>query len=279
MSRLALPLLLALALLGGPAMSGATGPRFVVYYSDAEPPEAFAPYDLLVLDSEHTPPLAPLAAAGKTLIGYLSVGEVEEHRAWFDAVKAEGLLLRENAVWRGSYFVDLRDGRWQRRVVEELIPMLKARGFHGVFLDTLDNPVELERAEPEKYPGMAAAAARLVRAIRERHPGFRIMMNRGFPLLPEVGDAIDWVLAESLSADYDFETKTYGPARPEDEAAILGMLAEAKKRHPKLGLLTLDYWNPDDPAGIARLYALQRGRGFAPYVATVELDRLVPEPP
>lgn len=42
--------------------------------------------------------------------------------------------------------------------------------------------------------------------------------------------------------------------------------------------MTLDYWNPADTAGLRRIYRAQRANGFLPYVATVELDRLVPEP-
>ncbi|MEG8042050.1 hypothetical protein QP164_04330 [Sphingomonas sp. LR59] len=42
--------------------------------------------------------------------------------------------------------------------------------------------------------------------------------------------------------------------------------------------MTLDYWNPADTTQIAALYARESAAGFSPYVATLALDRLMPEP-
>ena len=69
---------------------------WVVYYSDTAPSSAFEPYRLIVLDSHHHPPLRPLSDRGKTLLGYLSLGEVNEGRDYFVEVKAQGFLLQEN---------------------------------------------------------------------------------------------------------------------------------------------------------------------------------------
>ena len=76
--------------------------RWVVYYSDEAPLSAFEPYNLLILDSDYHPPLGPLAQRGKTLIGYISVGEVESERAHFAEVQAESILLQENENWERS---------------------------------------------------------------------------------------------------------------------------------------------------------------------------------
>jgi hypothetical protein len=43
-------------------------------------------------------------------------------------------------------------------------------------------------------------------------------------------------------------------------------------------VFTLDYWNPEDAAGIRRIYRTERANGFHPYVATIKLDRIVREP-
>ena len=59
----------------------------------------------------------------------------------------------------------------------------------------------------------------------------------------------------------------------------MAILKQAMTATPAPTVLTLDYWDPADKAGIAKLYAEQRGNGFSPYVSVVELDRLVPEPP
>jgi uncharacterized protein (TIGR01370 family) len=251
---------------------------WVVYYASTAPVETFAEYRLLVFDSDDHPPLAPLAKQGKTLLGYLSVGEVERNRAYFSTVRAEGLLLQENQNWPGSYFVDVRQARWKRRVLDELIPRILGQGFAGVFLDTLDNPPHLERTDPQKYRGMTAAATDLVTSIRRRYPAIRIMMNRGYELLPAVERDIDYVLGESVFTDYDFQTKKYGQVPRELYQEQVRLLTAARSRRPALQVFTLDYWYPTDAAGVARIYAEQRRNGFSPYVATIELDRVVKGP-
>ena len=252
--------------------------RWVVYYSDRASPQEFSEYSLIVLESQSYSRLRPLTDLGKPLLGYLSLGEVEAYRPYFEEVKAEKILLQENANWKGSYFVDLRDPRWTRRVVEQLIPGILRRGFDGLFLDTLDNAAYLERENPTRYRGMTAAAARLVRTIRLHYPTIKIMMNRAYEILPEVERQIDMELGESVLADYDAKTKTYRRVPEELYREQVRLLQAARKRRPELKVFTLDYWDPSDTVGIARIYREQRANGFEPYVATVELDRIVKEP-
>lgn len=270
--------LLAVLIVGSVPTTAAAG-EWVVYYSDRAAPEDFRPYRIAVLDADAHPPLRRLAAQGTVLLGYLSVGEVERHRAHYADVRAEGILHDENPNWPGSFYVDVRSRRWRDRVVHELVPRIIAKGFHGVFLDTLDNPPHLERTDPRRFAGMTRAAADLVKAIRARHPTILIMLNRGYEILPAVAGDIDMSLAESLLSGWDFAAKRPAPVPPAEHAAQLAVLRAAKAANPALRLFSLDYADPADTAGIARLYARQRADGFSPYVATVELDRIVPEPP
>jgi len=62
--------------------------RYCVYYNDEAPIEAFSPYDLIVLDSTYHPKLEGLIEQKKTLLGYISLGEVEGERDYFEQVKA-----------------------------------------------------------------------------------------------------------------------------------------------------------------------------------------------
>ena len=270
--------LAASVLLLTPLASAAEPGRFLVYYSDQAPVEAFEAYDLLVLDSRYHPPLEPLAHQGKTLLGYLSLGEINRDHPHFRAVQADGILLDENPHWKGSYRVDLRSRAWTRRVVEHLIPEILRQGFDGLFLDTLDDAPHLERLDPERFRGMTEAAARLVRTIRLHYPRAVIMVNRAYELLPGVERQIDLVLGESVRADYDFDAKRYFVVDDALYRTQVELLRQAKTRRPDLRVLTLDYWDPDDADGIAAIYREQRANGFEPYVATVELDRIVREP-
>lgn len=251
--------------------------RFVVYYADKAAPADFAPYRWAVLDADFHPPLAAIMAQGTATFGYLSAGEAERNRAYFPAIP-QRLLLDENPNWPGSFYADVRRPEWRALILDRLLPELLARGFQGVFLDTLDNPPFLEARDPRRFAGMTAAAAELVRAIRARHPNLPIMLNRAYELHAAAGAAVDIVLAESLLGGYDFARRAYVPVDAEGVRWGMARIGELQRAHPRVRVFTLDYWDPADIAGIRRLYATQRRHGFVPYVATIDLHRLVPEP-
>lgn len=252
--------------------------RYCVYYNDKAPTEAFASYDLIILDSEHHPYLAGLIQQKKEILGYISLGEVESERDYFEDVKEEGILLQENEHWPGSFYVDMRDPRWAKRVIEDLIPQILFQHFNGLFLDTLDNPGELERQDPEKYKGMVEASVQLVKLIRQHYPTIKIMMNRGYELLPSVTGTIDMVMGESVYADYNFDNKTYQHVPEDLYLSQVKILKDAQTLDPKLKVYTLDYWDPSDKKGIMDIYKTQRHNGFIPYVATIDLHKIIPEP-
>lgn len=252
--------------------------RYAVLYSDAAEPSALAAYQLLVLDSAVHPPLDPLKDREITLLGYLSLGEVEQYRPHYADVRAEGILLQENANWPGSFMVDLRDQRWTKRVLEELIPQILFKGFDGIFVDTMDNPFYLESLDPQANKGMGDAAVDLIRAIRRHFPDMPLMLNRGYPILDALPDQIHMIMAESLYTDYDFKKKKPGKADPAVYLQTVDRLRRAKVLNPKLKVYSLDYWDPKDSVGVREIYRIQRANGFIPYVSELQLNRLIPEP-
>lgn len=265
-------------LLSSLATQAADYAPWVVYYRGSEPARSFFDYRLAVFDADHHPPLEPLLDRDIWLLGYISLGEMESWRPDFAAVKASGVLLDENPHWPGSYFVDLRNPTWRQRILDRLAPAVWAQGFHGFFLDTLDDAGHLERLDPVRFKGMTEAAARLVHELRQRFPTARIMLNRAFELHAAVAQDIDFVLGESIHSVWSAEKKAYVLTADADYAAYVARLKDAQRRNPKLTVMTLDYWSPDDPAGIRRIYAAERAAGFLPYVATRSLDRIIPEP-
>lgn len=274
-------LFLAAALAVAAGIAGAASAaeeRWVVVYSEKPAVAEFRDYGLVVLDSVHHPPIRPLLEQKKTVIGYISLGEVENYRDYYKAVEAEGILYEKNPNWPDSRYIDVRDTRWSRRVIEELVPRLLHKGFQGIFIDTLDNPGELERRDPVKFKGMTEAAANLVKAVRRHYPRMYIMLNRSYEILPAVEGQIDAVLGESVFTEIDFEKKTYRLADAKTYQQQVKWLKEAKARRPALKIYTLDYWPPTDAAGIARIYAEQRKNGFIPYVSVKDLDRVLKEP-
>ena len=250
--------------------------RWAAYYSGDQPAQGLSEFQLLILDSDFHSGLAPLAK-DRTLLGYISIGEVESTRAHFNLAKAKGVLAGENENWKGSFFVDVRNAWWTDQV-KMLVRQTLQRGFHGVFLDTVDDAEYLEDKDSRVYGGMQDAMARLILEIRKEFPQIPIAVNRGYSLLPKIGSSIDYLLGECVRTDYDFGEKTYHRVPEKDYAEQVLILKKAKERNPKLTILTLDYWNPRDAAGIASIYKEQRANGFNPYVSIIELNKIIREP-
>lgn len=251
---------------------------WLTYYANEAPIEQFAPYNPIVLDSENHPPLEPLLAQKKELLGYIDLGEAEEWRSWFSYAKSHGLLVKENKDWPGSWIIDLRNPAWKNLLLDEVLPAILAKGFTGLFFDELDVSIALEQEDPVKYKGMTQAAAELVLAIHKRFPDKQLMMNRAYQIIHLVGHAIDYELAEDLYTTYDFEKKTYSMLSQEDVDWQMKFLNEGRRQFPHLVLFNLDYWYPDDTETIKKLYERSRRQCFRPYVSTIGLDKIIPEP-
>lgn len=225
-----------------PATGQAIAPiKWVVYYANELPASAFEDYDLLIFDHEAHPDLTPLKDAGKQVFGYISLGEVAQDRPYYADIKALGILRDENTSWPGSYFIDVRDSRWVKMVIEELVPLVLHRGFDGLFLDTLDNPPELERRDPRKNAGMTESATRLVKALKLHYPKVPLILNRGYEMLPKLAGVVDYVLGESVFADYDFTAKTYQRVPTDLYREQVAILKQTQTATPPPTILTLDY--------------------------------------
>ncbi|HYR84029.1 MAG TPA: endo alpha-1,4 polygalactosaminidase [Terriglobia bacterium] len=250
--------------------------RWAAYYSGIQPEDAFYGFKLLILDRDDHPPIASLQK-GRTLLGYISVGEAEKARGYFDRLQKQGLLVAENVNWPGSFYVDVRSPQWPEEI-KTLVRHVVNQGFNGVFLDTVDDAEYLENRDPDSCRGMKDAMAQLILDVRREFPDISIAVNRGYSILPQIDTSIDYVLGESVRAGYDFAAKTYRRIPEEQYLEQVETLKAAKRRNPKLTILTLDYWSPDDAKGISRIYQEQRDNGFSPYVATLKLDELIQEP-
>ncbi len=252
--------------------------QWVVYYRDALPSTAFEDYDIIVFDRDTHPSVRNLTAKGKTVLGYLSAGEAEQYRADFAQVQATHALMEENPNWPGHYVVDVRNPEWTRYLIEDVIPVILQRGFHGIFVDTLDSVEDLEVQNPEKYKGMIDASARMIKAIRHHYPTIKIMINRGFRVMPQIAQDVDYFLAEGILVNYDFEggNHTLFPDAIYEEY-VQKMLA-FKEAASHLQLVTLDYWDMEDTETVREIYRRHRVNGFLPYVTTIELDRVDAEP-
>ncbi len=252
--------------------------RWGVDYGAATDPVLARACALLVLEPHHPRPIAPLRGPGSSLLGYVSLGEVERSRPYFAEIDAAGALGVANPAWPDARMADLRHPAWRTTILKRIVPEILALGYDGLFLDTVDNAEAMERADPSANAGMIAAGAALITAIRARFPKIQIMLNRGYAVLSTVAPLIDHVLGEAMGSRWNFAEHRYELLSDADWQWQADRLRSAGKANPRLTLATLDYWDPADTVQVAALYARERAAGFRPYVATLALDRLISEP-
>src|SRR5262249_45911463 len=157
-------------------------------YGDRVPLELFAHYDRVVVDPGHmaTPPTGTRASA----FAYVSLGEVDGARPWAKDVPAK-LLRGKNATF-SSDVVDASSPERKTFVLDRVVEPLYAAGYRGLFFDTLDSYQKLSLTPPQAAAYVRGLAA-IVQALKQRHADVKIVLNRGFELLPTVAASVDGV--------------------------------------------------------------------------------------
>jgi polysaccharide biosynthesis protein PelA len=251
---------------------------WVVYYGQTADEQLLSTYDIVILDPGFLGSIELVKANGAQIYGYVSMGEVSTASPSFGRLSPH-VILEPNLDWPNVQRVDVRDLAWRNYILDEVIPSIVNSGFHGLMLDTLDTPIWLEQVDNQRFEGMRQAAINLVAAIRTRYPALKLIMNRGYSILPDVIDYLDAIIAESLLTMPD-ATKTGTLAvEPQHVKAQLELLTTAKNRSHPLPILSLDYSMPDDRKAIESLYKRELDLGHHPYVTTPLIDQIIQTPP
>lgn len=250
--------------------------RWAVYYAKELPAETFRDYDLVVFDRIYYPDFEKLKGR-TTVLAYVSLGEVHGDTDEHKLLAEQKSLMGTKSKWN-SYTVDITAKTWQK-IIEAQVEDAMNKGFDGIMLDTLDSALHLADMESEEKSARAQEAAiKIISDLHKHYPAMKIMLNRGFEILPRVASVIDYALGESMLATTDISTGQSSLFPPNTYQSTASRLTTARAAAPKLKLYTLDYWNMEDVEGLAKLYAIQRAHGFTPYVTTPDLRRHTPEP-
>ena len=100
-------------------------------------------------------------------LGYLSVGEADPRRPYWNEVRGAPFLVEPDPSWPENVRVDVRDRNWQELLLTREIPRLLDQGFDGLMLDTIDTAPYLEAKDPARFAGSRQA----LRDFRGADPG------------------------------------------------------------------------------------------------------------
>lgn len=264
-----------LLVLAGCAMPRPAPPAYknwAVYYGANAPAESFKGYDLLVFDADQHPDIATVKAQGSEVLAYISLAEIAEYRAYATRfIDQSNISIGYNDTWK-SHVIDVRAPQWQEFVVKEWLPSILAKGFDGVFLDTIDTALYWQQKD-EKNQHMDRAIIDTIIKMRSAMPAKkRIMVNRGFDILPDIARDIDIVLAESILVDAEAKENTY--FSDEIYQHYVDILQELKQKHSHLAIFALDYPRTIDKTAWLHICRRHQAHGFTPYISTMDLQQI-----
>jgi len=265
---LAVPALASVALATGGCGASTyhlRGPSTGFYYGEAPPVDQLAALDQVVLEplTAPAPRLKELHSRGSRALAYLSVGEVARTRPWFSEIKP-AWIIGENNAWNS---VILDQGNPEvREFLLGLAQRFWKQGFRGFFLDTTDSHLLALGKKPRERQIWEAGLVKFIKALGKRFGGGRILVNRGFEVLPRVAKVIHGVVAESLYAAWDQESKRFAHVPAPARRWLRTQLRLARR----LGLpVTVIDYLPAEQRHKARATARRiADEGFVPWIAS-----------
>ncbi len=250
---------------------------FVLYNDESGVPADFRweTYDMAILDPDIHPDLAK-APDELILIAYVSIGIIVNYRSFWPAIKGAPWLIKIPGVKKERYYADVRDPAWKEILIGQVIPEILQKGFHGIFMDTLDVPLFLENEYPDKYPGSKKALADLIHEIRRAYPDLILVSNNAYEILPEIAPDLTAVLAESLHGSLDSDTRRMEPVPPHKRTRKVAVLNKVKRRHG-LAVFSLEFAPESSPELAGEYRRSSRKLGFRPYVAGKRMSVVYPQ--
>jgi hypothetical protein len=247
------------------ANSGATA----FYYGANPPVNALSQFDRLVVEADNITATqhADLQQHGAATYAYVSVGEIGPTRPWLDQLPASA-TLGVNQDWK-SHVMDLSSTDWQRFLLQR-VNNLVARGYQGLFLDTMDSYL-LFAETPTAIQQQQSGLGNLLYRIKRQHPNLRLIANRGFEVMDHIAPYLEAVAAESLYAGWDNGREQYVSVSDNDRQWLSQKLQQIKQQHD-LDIIVIDYLPPAERSQAREVAAKITESGFIPWVASPALD-------
>ncbi len=242
------------------------------FYGHLMPVEALSQFKQVIVEPENMSKenMEYLNGKGVKVFAYISVGEVNRTRSWYSEIPKHWFSGNHEA-W-GSDIVDLTNEGWHDFLVDQYMTSLWNQGYRGFFFDTLDSYHRTSVDFEDKLAQERALIA-LVTRIHQRFQGVDLIFNRGFEILPAVGQYVTALAAESLFQSWDQSKQEYSEVPESDRKWLLNKLTEAKKRY-KFQIIVIDYVDPAQKELAQKTSRRISELGFTPWVANPGLNML-----
>jgi cysteinyl-tRNA synthetase len=253
---------------------------------------AATPYDMLVIDysrdgkaalawtPEQVDRIRIKPDGGRRIaLAYLSIGEAETYRyywkwywGWFFGVFAPRWLGSENPEWPGNYGVRYWQEGWQKIIFggeDGYLERIVKAGFDGVYLDRVDEYVDMAMEKRNARALMIAFVKALATRARALKPGFLIVPQNAEALLTDASyrAVIDGLGKEDLLFGDDVNQQPNEPKSIASNVVRLKLLTADHKP-----VFVVEYLNA--PQEIERARKRLERYGFISYFADRPLDSM-----
>ncbi len=265
-----LKLIFIFILLIVPALALAEIPdkKVAFYYGENPPIERLSNFSMVVFEPTSNVDPKKFDTKNRTALAYVSMGEIEQN----DSKIPASWIIGKNKAWK-SLVVDQTNVEWQKYFLNNMITPLWEKGYRGFFLDTLDS-YQLANLNSQQQKNQQQALVNLIQTIKQKYPNAKIVLNRGFELLPFLEGKIEAVAAESLYSGWDNETQQYVPVSQQERQELILKLNEVKKMG--LPVIVIDYVAPNNPNEVDIIYKKINKLGFYPWVTNHDLTAIYP---
>lgn len=238
------------------------------FYGDSPDFSELSRYQFVVLEPSG-PFVLPKGMAAHWL-AYVSVGEVTSLRDYYLDMPKNWLVGR-NTEWE-SELIDQGAPGWPAFFVERVVTPLVRRGYDGFFFDTLDSYQLFAKDEETRFRNQQGLIA-VIREVNRRFPAAKIILNRGFEVLPQVHKLVYAIAFESLFKGWSEARGVYVDVL-EDARSWLMDRAQVVKRDYGLPVIAIDYCAPADKQCALEVVRRIRAEGLVPYVSDGHLQTI-----
>ncbi|SHF54614.1 Endo alpha-1,4 polygalactosaminidase, GH114 family (was erroneously annotated as Cys-tRNA synthetase) [Salegentibacter echinorum] len=196
-------------------------------------PEKISGYDIIVLEGAHfdSGDISTLKLNNETVLGYISMGEVNEAVAHFAELKDK--TLGKNHLWN-SHILDLEDTK-TRAALMSIIAHNVEKGLDGMFLDNIDNYTKYGPT-----PNKTRFLVSFLQEVKLKYPEIVLMQNAGISVLNDTAPYIDHIAKESIATNYNFARNKYQLRKEEVFQELLRELQDAQKEY-HIPIILIEY--------------------------------------
>jgi len=241
----------------------------IVYYGKDISYSNVGIHDYIIVEAENISPYTHgFKTYKKKMYAYVSIGEANTYRSYFNGLKQEWKLT-ENKTWN-STVMDISNDEYHEFMYDEVIQPLIDEGYENFFFDTLDS-YQLYAKTQQQREEYERGLIRFIKKFKIRFAQSKLILNRGFEIIDEVHENIDAVLFESLFYGLSSTDLGYIKVNQDDRKWLLSQAKKIKAYN--LDVIVVDYIDIKDKLKIKETVKNIKDLGIIPYVSNMTLDR------